>query len=75
MGQGAQLAALGLAAGVLGALAITHIMTKLLFGVTPTDPVAFAGAVLIMLAVVMLACFVPARRALRVDPMIALRYE
>lgn len=75
MGQGARMAAMGLAAGILGALVLTRLMTKLLFGVAPTDPASFVAAVLIMMAVVLLACFVPARRALRVDPMIALRYE
>jgi len=75
MGQGARLAALGLTVGILGAFALTRLMTKLLFGVTPTDPVTFAAVVLLMMAVVLLACFVPARRAMRVDPMVALRYE
>lgn len=75
MGQGARLAALGLTFGILGAFALTRLMTKLLFGVTPTDPVTFVAVALLMMAVVLLACFVPARRAMRVDPLVALRYE
>jgi len=75
MGQGARLAAVGLAAGVLGAIALTRLMASLLFGVTPTDPGTFAGVAVLMLAVVLLSCFVPVRRATKVDPMVALRYE
>jgi predicted permease len=75
MRQGARLAATGVAAGVLGALALTRLMRSLLFGVTPTDPATFAAVVLLIVAVVLLACFVPARRATKVDPMVALRYE
>ena len=75
MGQGARLAAVGLAAGVLGALALTRLMASLLFGVTATDPATFATVALLMMAVALLACFVPARRAMRVDPMVALRHE
>jgi len=75
MGQGARLAALGLSAGILGALALTRLMKSLLFGVTPTDPATLAAVVLLMMVVVSLACLVPARRAMRVDPMVALRDE
>ena len=75
LGQGARLAAVGLAAGVLGALALTRLMASLLFGVTATDPATFATVALLMMAVALLACFVPARRAMRVDPMVALRNE
>jgi len=75
MGQGGRLAIVGLAAGVLGALALTRLMASLLFGVTATDPATFATVVALMLALVLLACFVPARRAMRVDPMVALRHE
>ena len=75
LGQGARLAAVGLAAGVLGALALTRLMASLLFGVTATDPATFATVALLMMAVALLACFVPARRAMRVDPMVALRHE
>jgi putative ABC transport system permease protein len=75
MGQGVRLAAVGLAAGVLGALALTRLMASLLFGVTATDPATFATVAPLMMAVVLLACFVPARRAMKVDPMVALRHE
>jgi putative ABC transport system permease protein len=75
MGQGVRLAAVGLAAGVLGALALTRLMASLLFGVTATDPATLATVAPLMMAVVLLACFVPARRAIKVDPMVALRHE
>jgi putative ABC transport system permease protein len=75
LAQGARLAALGVLAGILGAFALTRLMASLLFGVTPTDPATFGAVVLLMIAVVLLACFVPARRATKVDPMVALRYE
>lgn len=75
VGQGARLAVVGLAAGIIGAFALTRLMTSLLFGVTPTDPATLVAVVLLMMAVVLLACFVSARRAMRVDPMVAVRYE
>jgi putative ABC transport system permease protein len=75
MEQGVRLAALGVVVGIIGAVAFTRLMAGLLFGVTPTDPVTIAAVVLLMFAVVLLACFVPARRATKVDPMVALRYE
>ncbi len=75
VGQGARLAVVGLAAGIIGAFALTRLMTSLLFGVTPTDPATLVAVVLLMIGFVLLACFVPARRAIRVDPMVAVRYE
>jgi putative ABC transport system permease protein len=75
IGQGIRLAVVGLAAGIVGAVALTRLMTKLLFGVAPNDPAALSVVVLLMLAVVLLACLIPARRAMRVDPMVALRHE
>jgi len=75
MGQGARLAGLGVAIGILGAIALTRLMTSLLFGITPTDPATFIAVAVLMVAVVLLACFVPARRATKVDPTVALRYE
>jgi putative ABC transport system permease protein len=73
--QGVRLAAVGLAAGVLGALTLTRLMRSLLFAVTANDPATFAAVALLMMGVVLVACFVPARRAMKVDPMVALRHE
>ena len=75
VGQGVRMAAVGLTVGILGGFALTRLMTKLLFGVAPTDPFTFATVVLLMMAVVLLASWIPARRAMRVNPIIALRYE
>lgn len=73
--NGAKLALLGVAAGSLAALALSRVMAGLLFEVAPTDPVAFVTASLVLILVALAACYIPARRATRVDPMIALRYE
>jgi predicted permease len=71
--QGMFLAAAGIATGILLALGFTQLLSRLLFGVTPTDPVTLAAAPAILLAVAALACWLPARRAARIDPMLALR--
>ena len=75
MGEGARLVLLGAALGVAGALGLTRTLKGLLVGVPPTDPVTFAAMVALMLLAALVACFVPARRATKVDPVVALRYE
>jgi putative ABC transport system permease protein len=73
--QGARLAAIGLIAGLAGAFALTRLMTRLLFEVAPSDPLTMAAAALFMISLALLACYIPARRAARVDPMAALRCD
>jgi putative ABC transport system permease protein len=75
MKEGATFSFLGIAAGLAGAFLVTRLMSSELYGVSPLDPVTYAGVALVMAAVTLLACYVPTRRAMRVDPMIALRYE
>jgi predicted permease len=75
VGQGIKLALIGVAIGIAGALALTRFLSSLLYGIRPTDPLTFIAVSLILMAVALLACYIPARRASKVDPMVALRYE
>ena len=75
LGQGLRLAVAGVALGLAGSLALTRLLSGLLYGVTPTNPVALLLSAALLLLCAVIACGVPARRAMRVDPMVALRYE
>jgi len=73
--EGGRLAALGLAIGIIAALSLTRLMASMLYGVKPSDPVSLAVAAALLALVALAACYIPARRATRVDPLVALRYE
>ena len=75
LGYGAKLAAIGVGIGALSAFGLTRLMTSQLFGITATDPVTFATVALLLVLIALAACYLPARRATKVDPMVALRYE
>jgi putative ABC transport system permease protein len=75
LGQGLRTILIGVVIGIAGSLALTRTVASMLFGVTATDPITFGAVTLLLVAAALLACYIPARRATKVDPMIALRYE
>ncbi|HEV2490071.1 MAG TPA: ABC transporter permease [Candidatus Acidoferrales bacterium] len=75
LGSGAKLALMGILVGVGASLAFTRFLAGLLYGISPADPLTFSGVAVLLIATALLACYVPARRAMRVDPMVALRHE
>jgi ABC-type antimicrobial peptide transport system permease subunit len=75
IGHGARMALIGVAVGIVFALGLTRLIANQLFGVSAHDPLTFLGVALLLIIVAVAACFIPARRATRVDPMVALRYE
>jgi ABC-type antimicrobial peptide transport system permease subunit len=75
LGQGARLTILGVIIGVVAALVLTRFMASILFGVSASDPLMFAGATILLTFIALAACYIPARRAMHIDPMVALKYE
>jgi putative ABC transport system permease protein len=75
LGEGVKLALLGAGIGLVGAFFASRLLSGMLFGVTPGDPATFCLVAAVLIVVAVVACYIPARRATRVDPLVALRYE
>jgi ABC-type antimicrobial peptide transport system permease subunit len=75
IGQGARLALIGVVLGMMGAFALTRLMASMIYGVSAADPLTFFAVAFLLASVALTACYIPARRAMRVDPLVALRYE
>jgi putative ABC transport system permease protein len=75
LGHGGKLALAGIICGLLASFGLTHLMKTFLYGVRATDPLTFTGVAILLMFVALMACYLPARRAMRVDPMVALRHE
>jgi len=75
LGMGARLVAVGLAVGLVASAGATRLLRTMVFGVRPTDPIAYVAVLLVLAAITFLACYLPARRAAGVDPMVALRQD
>ena len=75
LAQGLRLSAVGAAVGLAGALAASRLMARFIYGVTLTDPLSYLAGILVAVSVALAACYFPARRATKVDPLVALRYE
>jgi ABC-type antimicrobial peptide transport system permease subunit len=75
LSEGMKVALLGVVIGIVASLALTRLMTKMIFGVRAADPVTFAGVTILLTLVAAAACYIPARRAMQVDPLVALRHD